>query len=504
MFQEYMKTKNISNKILLSLILFLFITLSLSKSYKQYAVSSLDGDVAESVLPYPAIQKIFDDPTGIKTIVNNHKHQGTNRFFSHYFLHKTFRELPILLQHFFDPINSVYQSIAITKLIIQILILFLLTVIISGKTNIFSFQFLISAAVLIPFFQTNGKYLAHEIGIIDKYVSYCFFYALPFIFLLIFYLPIFLEHLHQKIMKMNWFLVVMWIIFAIIACFSGPLNAPVILISNLILLLYQFFCNFQAYSSKSLIRKGLYALKSISLRNYLFIIPITILALYSTFLGTYNNHYEGLLTLKEIYLLLPKGIFKSFTTLSYIIFFALLISNYLIVYYKFNKDIQIKRIFGLYRFLIIFSLVYLLLLPLGGFRPYRPFILRYDTILPITVLSIITICYTSLFILRQLKTEKWTPSIKIIYPTVFLLLLIFFLLRNKTYVYNECEKTSLYLISNSKEDIVVLDNDCSVVGWEPLYLPEESKNYGELLYLWRITDKPKLYYNLLIPIEGLQ
>jgi len=499
------KKRNRSAYIILSIIFFLFITLSLSKSYKQYSVSSLDGDVAESVLPYPAIQEIFDDPTGIKTVFNNHEHQSPNRFFSHFFLHKTFRELPILLQHFCDPINSVYHSIAITKLIIQILILFLLTVIISGKTNIFSFQFLISAAILIPFFQTNGKYLAHEIGIMDKYVSYCFFYALPLIFLLLFYLPIFLEHLHQKIIKMNWFLVMMWIIIAIIACFSGPLNAPVILITNLILFLYLFFRNLQEDSSKSLIRKSLYALKSISLRNYLFVIPITVLALYSTFLGTYNNVYTELqLSLKEIYLILPKGIFKSFTTISYIIFLVLLICNYLIVYYKYRKDVQTKKIFGLYRFLIIFSLVYLLLLPLGGFRLYRPFILRYDTILPITVLSIITICYTSLFILKQLKTEKWTHSIKIIYLSVFLLLLTFFLIRNKTYVFNECEKASLYLISNSKEDIVVLDNNCSVVGWEPLYLPEESKNYGELLYLWKITDKPKLYYNLLNPIEDWQ
>ena len=51
------------------------------------------------------------------------------------------------------------------------------------------------------------------------------------------------------------------------------------------------------------------------------------------------------------------------------------------------------------------------------------------------------------------------------------------------------------MISNSKEDVIVLENDCSVVGWFPIYTPEESKDYGELLYLWNITDKPKLYYN---------
>ena len=71
----------------------------------------------------------------------------------------------------------------------------------------------------------------------------------------------------------------------------------------------------------------------------------------------------------------------------------------------------------------------------------------------------------------------------------------YFLIKNKTYFYNECEKQSLYTISNSTEDIVVLENDCAVVDWLPIDDPKKSRNYGELLYLWHITDKPKLYYN---------
>jgi hypothetical protein len=37
--------------------------------------------------------------------------------------------------------------------------------------------------------------------------------------------------------------------------------------------------------------------------------------------------------------------------------------------------------------------------------------------------------------------------------------------------------------------------ESAVVGWEPIYKPEDSKNYGKLLYLWKITDTQKLYFN---------
>ena len=484
-------------KIFIYSILLLFILLGLARSFRHYYVARLDGDIAESVLPYPPIQKIFDDPVGIKTIINNDKHQGPNRFFSHYFLHKTFRILPQFLQNFTEPIESVYLTAAVAKIMMQILILFLFVMIINGKLKIFSLSFIGTAAFLIPFFHTNGKYLAHEIGILDNSVSYCFFYALPLIFLLIYYLPIFYERIHHKKIKMNWFLILLWFMIAIMACFSGPLNAPVILITNFLLFLHLFYRNWKTHIVTSFYLRIKICIQKIDKRFYLFLFPIAFLALYSSFLGTYNNVYADVqLSLIERYRVLPKGIFKSFTTVSYIIFLVILLSNYLIVSLKYKQDSQAKIIFGLYRFLIVFSVLYIILLPLGGYRPYRPLILRYDTIIPITVLSIITICYTSIFILKKLKTEKSKYYLKFVYPSVFLIILCFFLIRNKTYFHNECEKPSLYIIANAQEDTVVLYNDCRVVGWEPIYNPEESRNYGELLYLWNITDKPKLYYNV--------
>jgi hypothetical protein len=484
-------------KLILYFLSLVLIILALSKSFKQYCGCSLDGDVAESVLPYPDIQKTFDDPTGIKTIINNDKHLGPNRFFSHYFLHKTFRTLPFLLQNFYDSVDSVYYTAAITKLIMQIIILFLLTTIILGSFYLFSLKFIITFLILIPFFPTNGTHISHEIGIIDRSVTYSFFYALPLIFLLLYYIPVFFEFLHNKKIKMNWILIILWTIFAIIVCFSGPIYPPTLLIANFILLFYLFIRNWKGNDCQPFFIRIVKALKLITVRNYLFLIPISLLALYSTFLGTYNIAYSDIqLSLKDLYLLLPKGVLNSLATISYITILFLLVTNYLIVFHKYKNDPQSKKIFGLYKFLIVFSLIYILLLPLGGYRPYRPLILRYDTIIPITVLSIITIYYTFLFIMKQFKAGTWKYSLKIAYLVVFLAVLIIFAVKNDTKVYNDCEKSSLYTIANSKENIVILENDCAVVGWEPLYNSEESRPYGELLYLWNITDEVKLYYNL--------
>jgi hypothetical protein len=487
-----------THRILLYTISLILILLALSKSFKQYSGCRLDGDIAESVLPYSDIQKTFDDPMGIKTIINNDRHLGTNRFFSHYFLHKTFRELPFLLQNFYDPIESVYYSAAIAKLLMQIIILFLLTAIITGSFKLFSFKFILTFLILIPFIPTNGTHLSHEIGLIDRSVTYSFFYAMPLIFVLLYYVPIFFDFLHNKKIKMNWLLIILWIIFAIISCFSGPIYSPTILIVNSILLLYLFNKNWRKSSNQPFFKRIIKAFKLITIRNYLFLLPISFLALYSAFLGTYNIAYSDIqLSLKELYVILPKGIFNSLVTISYSIILALLIVNYLIVFYKYKSDLQAKKIFKLYRFLIVFSIIYILLLPLGGYRPYRPLILRYDTIIPITVLSIITIYYTFLFIIQQFKAETWKNWLKITYSVMFFAILVIFAAKNKTKVYNDCEKSSLYFISQSKEQVVVLDNDCAVVNWEPLYTPEESKPYGELLYLWNITDNVKLYYNSL-------
>ncbi len=64
---------------------------------------------------------------------------------------------------------------------------------------------------------------------------------------------------------------------------------------------------------------------------------------------------------------------------------------------------------------------------------------------------------------------------------------------------NKCEKTALQKITNSKSEIVALDEDCSVVSWYKIEKPEDSDLNAQLLYKWKITDRIKLYYNSKTP-----
>jgi len=479
-------------------ILIAFLLFDLSNSFKQYSVTELDGDIAESVLPYSGVQKIFDDPIGIKTIINNDVHMGTNRFFSHYFLHKTMGKLPLFLQKFYEPIESVYLSCGIVKLLTHIILLFLLTCIVSGKCKIFSLKFLIAAVFLTSFFHANGRILSKESRIIDTTITYTFFYAIPMIFVLLYYIPLFFEFLHNKKIKMNWILSVVWAIFALIACFSSPLNAPIILIANFILFVYIFTKYWKINASQSFGNRCLHTLKAIPQKIYLFIVPIGFVALYSLFLGTYNNAFASMqLPLKELYAILPQGVWNSFfASISYSIIIVLLVVNYLIIKSKHKNTEQAKKIFSLYQFLIVFAIVYVLFVPFGGFRSYRPLILRFDTILPITIFSIITIASGFLFILKMFLSENKILYPKILYPLLFGGVVIFFTLRDNYEIHNECEKNALYIIAQSQEAVVKIGSDCTVMSWGLLHNPQSSKPYAELLYLWNVTDRVKLYYNL--------
>jgi hypothetical protein len=60
---------------------------------------------------------------------------------------------------------------------------------------------------------------------------------------------------------------------------------------------------------------------------------------------------------------------------------------------------------------------------------------------------------------------------------------------------NKCERLALKEIAASKDSIVKLHNDCSVVSWGKILKPEESKLNAQLLTLWKVTKENKLYYN---------
>ncbi|MFC1734221.1 hypothetical protein ACFL6I_28290, partial [candidate division KSB1 bacterium] len=149
-----------------------------------------------------------------------------------------------------------------------------------------------------------------------------------------------------------------------------------------------------------------------------------------------------------------------------------------------------NRILIIFKWIGIFTLIYILLLPLGGYREYRYNVLRYDTIMPITLCLMFVFGISTLHLLKRMSKKQ-----KIWYtPLIVVVLSIFTIADEPQFDKNKCEKLALKEISESKDKTVQLQHDCTVISWEIFHIPEQSELNSQLLNIWRITNEKKLYY----------
>jgi hypothetical protein len=192
-----------------------------------------------------------------------------------------------------------------------------------------------------------------------------------------------------------------------------------------------------------------------------------------------------------MYLKLPEGIYYQFTQkLGFPVLFLILALNSILIYKKFNTK-EGKKILHVFKWIGIFSFCYILLLPLGGYREYRPFILRYDTIMPITLCLLFVFGSSTLFLLKNISKNQRFWYIPIILATLF----IYTNSDGAKFDLNDCEKNALKEIANSPNDIIQINADCSILSWDKTIKPEDSELNAQLLTFWGITKHKKLYYN---------
>lgn len=55
--------------------------------------------------------------------------------------------------------------------------------------------------------------------------------------------------------------------------------------------------------------------------------------------------------------------------------------------------------------------------------------------------------------------------------------------------YNRCQRNALYEISESKEDIVLINSNCNVMSWQIIKDYKESELNAELLKYWEVTKE---------------
>jgi len=364
-------------------IIFIFFVLILlgdfTYSFLQYYHTPLDGDMAGGILPTEEVQEIFDDPFGFGILMNDKMHPNPNRFFAHLFFRDYFQNIPLLFQKITNPIDSVYYSCAVLKLVLQIMITYLLSLMISGSGSLFNIRLITVAILLTPLFQAYGY--GNYMGIIDQSITYTFFYGLPLMLLLVFFSQ-FYPFDHEK-KRLNPISKTGLILLTIVLPFSGPLIPAIILITALLLFIF-YLKKYYKKDKASHVLKNIF--KNVPKDILIFFIPVCLLSMYSLFLGTYNSTYQtGLIPVTERYLRLPSGIYYQFTQkLGFPLLFVFIGVNMFIIRKKFF-DKKGKKIISSLKWIALFAFIYILLLPLGGYRPYRSNILRFDTVMPITI-----------------------------------------------------------------------------------------------------------------------
>ena len=445
--------------------------------------------MSESVVPAYYINPVLESPFGLKIFKEKTTYHNPNRFFSHWSLNKYFNSVPFLLQKYFDPIESVYLSCAIIKTLTQIILIFLLAVAISGTYNILKLDFIVGAALVTPLFQTNGFFT--YMGIIDQSTSYVFFYALPISLLLLYFMPFFLKYYYKKELKAKHIIRLLWIPLAIVICLSGPLNPGVVLVVTFLVLLNYLLKIYSSSPHNDLLKIGVSAVRQIP-RDYLFyLIPICIFSIYSLFLGTYNSStIDQQIPLIELYRRIPDGLFYQFTSkLGFPVLFTVITINFIIIKIKF-KSKDAAQILNISKWILLFALLYILLLPLGGHRVYRPNVLRYDTIIPITLSLMFLFGHSTLFLVKNITANQK----KIYYPLIIFIAIIFSNADEKKFDKNNCEKMALIKLSETSEKIVKLENDCNVISWTKIENPNDSELNAQMLKILKITNEKVLYY----------
>ena len=330
-------------------------------------------------------------------------------------------------------------------------------------------------------------------GIIDPSITYTFFYALPCALLIVYFTPLIRQYYHQQKTSFRKVSLMIWVPLGVVLCLSGPLNPGIVIVLLVILLFHVLWSRKNKLKKINVINSLESSLKKPPKPFWIFILPVFIFSIYSLYLGQYNSHnsiYTN--SLSNLYINLPKGLYLQFTQkLGFPILFLFLgINAFVILKLIVRSDERIK-VLSLYKWIGVFSLFYILLLPLGGYRDYRPNVLRYDTIMPITLGLFFLFGTTTLFIIKNSSKKRMLWYV----PFLCIVLLIFSIADNPGFDKNTCEKKALSRISKTKKRKLKLYNNCTVLSWDIIREPEKSELNAQLLKIWNITDEKVLYYH---------
>ena len=294
---------------------------------------------------------------------------------------------------------------------------------------------------------------------------------------------------------------------AVCLSFSGPLVSPLVILICPALILQQWMKHLRpSHEPRLAVRKHFDALRAIDSYT-LFLFSFFVSAVfYSLFIGLHNS--ENFLIVKplsERYALFFHGILRTFAIFPGVtILFGFILVNLVIL-----KGMGTPRALGQVKlsiWVLTVCMVYLLLLPLGGYRAWRPYIVRYDTFMPVMLAFIFLFGQSTFYIVTH------APRIaKIAFLTPVLLMLTYFTLQDLTitlptvnqpyqakkkwqFLAYECERKAMDKLAESSEKTVALSIDCTFMSWKRTREPWREELNTPLLRRWRVLSPEQTYY----------
>lgn len=479
------------NKRYLTGALLVFVLADLVFTYWQNYLLPLDGDMVAVVFPSPFYSQVLKDPFGWAVLTKNAVYAAPNRFFAHASVYYYWRHVPLLLHAVLDPISSLYAASALFTVAMQAAFLGLLALYIrraSGEPQGW-LGVAVAAALLVPLFQRHGYYL--QLGLLDLSITYTFFYAMPLVLVLVLLWPFFWAACQRQPLRLSWASRLALVGLMVVIGFHGVIATAALAVMLGCIGLYWGWGKLQAWRYPQLAQA---ANQWLSGQAIGLLAVLALICLYSIYIGRNNIENSHDHTLGELFRLLPTGVYEYFIAQpALLILTALLLLNAQLLRRLPKGTPGRQRVLLLLRWVGVYTVFYLLLLPFGGYRSYRPYLLRNDSISPILVGLFFAYGVSSYLLLFRLRGRGHTLYLAVI--CLFSARLIDADAQLKLADNNsDCQRWALDQLARATEPVVELSTYCNVLTWLPFSEYHQSEIHAKMLKYWGVTPKEQLFY----------
>lgn len=449
----------------ITIMLSCFIIFDLMFSATRYHQLPIDGDFSKIAVPL-YYDYVLKDPIGIHAITKDTTYSGAGRYTCHAAVRFWSKNVFHAVDKFSsDPIESIFLMSALFSILVHILFVWLAFKYISIRIKLSINQKLLVIGMSTSFIQMACLY--YSIGVVDQSLTYTFFYAFPLLVLTWNLFPFYRSY-QTGFLKLT---IVEWCFMPIASlalAFSSPLIQPIVILIGFGLGLVTFYFKHPSIT------------KIVSSKEFKIQFGfLLVTCVYAFWVSRHNNENGIAMPIWTRYIQLAKGIIFLFTKNFALITLLILVGVNLLILQKQNR-LVFQKLFQLLQLLLVAGSVYTLLLPLGGYRSYRPYIVRYDTFMPVTFLLMFYALLSTIMLWKEITQQGTRLKYGVLIGS-FILLFTWADLPVKLQS-NACQRIAMRELHASKDSIVYVSKNCNLLTWDVADLSNQN-------FQWMLTTQ---------------